>query len=70
MKQMEAGKAAILVAVEPVVGAAIGIVFFRESCDTGKILGMALILVAILLLNLPARASKRKLTCGNGGEMV
>lgn len=70
LKQMEAGKAAILVAVEPVVGAAIGIVFFRESCDTGKILGMALILVAILLLNLPARASKRKLTCGNGGEMV
>ena len=56
LQRMEPGRAAILVTVEPLVGAVIGITVFRESADGWRILGMALILTAILLLNLPKKA--------------
>ncbi|MDO4477403.1 MAG: DMT family transporter [Lachnospiraceae bacterium] len=47
---VESGKAAILVAVEPLVGAVIGMTVFRESHDLIKILGIGLILCAIMML--------------------
>ncbi len=50
---MEAGRAAILVAVEPLVGALIGILVFREDHGPLKLLGILLILAAVVLLNLP-----------------
>lgn len=51
LQRMESGKAAILVAVEPLVGAVLGMTFFHESKSFPKIVGIILILGAILLLN-------------------
>ena len=51
LQHMEAGKAAILVAVEPVVGAVIGMTVFREPHDPYKLIGIVLIISAILILN-------------------
>lgn len=52
LQRMDSGKAAILVAVEPLVGAVLGMTLFHESVDPQKIIGITLILAAILLLNL------------------
>ncbi len=51
LSRMEAGRAAILATVEPLVGAVVGIVYFQESHDVVKLTGMALIFGAIVLLN-------------------
>ena len=51
LQRMESGRAAILVAVEPLVGAVIGMTVFHESHDLLKLIGIALILGAIVLLN-------------------
>lgn len=56
LERMEPGRAAILVTVEPLVGAVIGMTVYRESCDAWRILGILLILSAIVLLNLPKKA--------------
>ena len=50
MERMASGKAAILVAVEPVVGSLVGMLFFHDSFDATKILGIVLIVSAIILL--------------------
>lgn len=55
LARMESSKAAILVAVEPLVGAVIGMTLFHESRDLPKIIGIILILAAIVLMNLPSR---------------
>lgn len=55
LERMESGRAAILVAVEPLVGAVIGMTVFHESHDLLKLIGIALILGAIILLNLKCR---------------
>lgn len=47
----QAGKAAILATLEPFVASFIGIVCFREAITLFKLLGMAAIFAAILLLN-------------------
>lgn len=52
---VEGGRASIIASVEPVVAAAIGFLFFEEGMPPAKLLGMALVLCAILLLNLPQR---------------
>lgn len=51
LQRMESGKAALLVAVEPVVGAAVGMTVFREPHELLKLLGIALIIAAIAVLN-------------------
>lgn len=51
LKRMEPSKAAILVAIEPVVGAVIGIFLFREPHDLLKITGIVFIIAAIIILN-------------------
>lgn len=51
LARMESGRAAILVAVEPLIGAVIGMVFYREDCSPAKLAGILLILGAILVLN-------------------
>lgn len=61
LERMESGKAAILVAVEPLVGAVIGMTVFRESCGAVKLMGIALILTAIVLLNLPDQHTRTKI---------
>lgn len=55
LKEMESAKAAVLVAVEPLVGTAIGMLFYNENADIPKIVGIAVILAAIIILNLPSR---------------
>ena len=52
LKRMETSKAAILVAVEPVVGAVIGMTVYHEPHNFLKILGILLILLSILILNI------------------
>ena len=51
LAKMESGKAAILVAVEPLVGALLGMTLYGESRDIAKIIGILLILTAIVLLS-------------------
>lgn len=51
LRRLDSGKAAILVAVEPLVGAVIGMTAFHETKSIGKLIGICLILSAIVLLN-------------------
>lgn len=60
LNRMESGKAAILVAVEPLVGAVIGMTVFRESHDPMKLIGICLIIAAIFVLNLNAEKTVKK----------
>ena len=55
LRYAEAGKAAILATIEPFVAALLGICVFREAIILYKLLGMAAIFFAILLLNRPAK---------------
>lgn len=55
LQRMDSGRAAILVAVEPLVGAVLGMVLYREPHDLPKLAGILLILAAILLLNRPEK---------------
>ena len=52
LENLESGKAAILVAVEPLVGSVIGMTFLNESHNVLKITGVFLILISIILLNI------------------
>lgn len=51
LTRMDSGRASLLVAVEPLVGALVGILVFRESCGAGKLAGVALILGAVCVLS-------------------
>lgn len=55
LRWAEAGKAAILATAEPFVAALIGILIFHEAVTPFKLLGMAAIFAAILLLNRPEK---------------
>ncbi|MBQ6265019.1 MAG: EamA family transporter [Clostridia bacterium] len=59
LEKLESGKAAILVAVEPLVGAVIGMVFLNESHNISKIAGIILILISIVLLNINFKEVKK-----------
>lgn len=52
LEQVEAGKAAVLATVEPAVAALFSVMLYHEPLSAAKIGGMALIFLAILLLNL------------------
>jgi drug/metabolite transporter (DMT)-like permease len=49
---MEAGKASILATVEPLVATIVGVALFNETLTVVKVIGMAMIFVAIVLLNI------------------
>ena len=51
LQRMDSGRASLLVAVEPLVGALVGILVFREACGIWKLLGVALILGAVCVLS-------------------
>lgn len=57
LQYAEAGKAAILATLEPFVAALLGIGLYHEEVTVYKLLGMAAIFAAILLLNRPAKKS-------------
>lgn len=58
LARVDAGRASILASIEPVVAALVGVLFFHEGLRADKLAGMALVLGAIALLNLPAREQK------------
>lgn len=60
LQRMDSCKASILVAVEPLVGAVLGMCFYGESHEIIKIIGIVLILAAIVVLNLPTRNPSRR----------
>ena len=51
LKRIEAGKAAIMATVEPMVATIIGVVVFSEAMDVASIIGIVLIILAIAILN-------------------
>ncbi len=51
LEHVEAGRASILATIEPFVAAAVGVLFFAEPLTLTKACGMALILAAIVVLN-------------------
>lgn len=57
LAHMEASRAAILATIEPLVGALLGILAYGESAGMVKILGMALIFGAVIVLNRKVKAS-------------
>lgn len=58
LSKMESSKAAIIVAVEPLVGAVMGMTFYNEEKSITKIIGITLILLAIVLLNIKNKDNK------------
>ena len=55
LKGLDTGKAGIIAAVEPLVGALLGMTVYGETHSALKITGTALIFAAIIILNLPAK---------------
>ena len=55
LKRVEPSRAAILVAVEPLVASLLGIFAYGEGHDFPKVLGIVFVLGAILLLNAPKK---------------
>ena len=56
LRHVEAGKAAILATIEPFVATLLGILAYHEAVTPYKLLGMAAILGAVVLLNRPERS--------------
>lgn len=54
---VEAGKAAVMASVEPVVATIVGIIVFREKFSSQNAFGVLLVLGAIVLLNIRRRKS-------------
>lgn len=59
LQSLENSKAAILVAVEPLVGAIIGMTVYHESRGLQKIIGIICISCGIILLNLPDKKAEK-----------
>ena len=55
LKYLETSRAAILATVEPLVASLLGIFAYGESTGILKLAGMALILLAVVLVNLPSK---------------
>lgn len=58
IQHMEAGKASILAAGEPVAAMIMGVVFFDENPTIFALLGLAVTLVALTVLSLPERGKE------------
>ncbi len=59
LRYTEAGQASVMASLEPVTAAVLGAVFFKESMPAFKLLGMALVIGAIALINIgPKKARK------------
>ena len=59
LQNAEAGKASILSTIEPFVATLLGICLYHEEITLYKLLGMAAIFAAIMLLNRPVKAAKQ-----------
>lgn len=58
LARMESARAAITVAVEPLVGAVIGMTFYHENSSPARLIGIALILSALVVLNVKKPSEK------------
>lgn len=56
LQTLEPGTAAVLVTVEPLVGALIGMVVYHENHSCFKLLGIALILASIIMLSVKSKS--------------
>ena len=57
LRSVEASKAGILATIEPMVATLIGILVFSEPMTLSSGIGMLMILIAVILLNMPSKAS-------------
>lgn len=58
-KGLEASRVTIIASVETVVAALIGVLVFREAMGPGKLLGIALVLASIAVMNAPSSDSPK-----------
>lgn len=58
LEHMESSKASILASVEPVVSALFGVFVFHESISVWGVLGIAMVLGAIVILNVKLKKAK------------
>ena len=59
LSKMDAGKASILVSIELVAEATIGLIVFHEPLSAVSVMGIALVLSAIAILNLRRHGSRK-----------
>ena len=59
LKHIEASRAAMLTTIEPLVTCVAGFVFFHESMGIIKLLGIAFIIVAIIILNYTGHGKRK-----------
>jgi drug/metabolite transporter (DMT)-like permease len=59
LRGLDTGKAGIIAAIEPLVGALLGMTVYGEPRTALKIAGIALVFTAIILLNLPSKAQDK-----------
>lgn len=59
LAHMENGKAAILATAELLMGSVVGIGLYHEPCTASKLLGLALIIGAVVMLNIPHKEASR-----------
>jgi len=62
VRQVEAGRAAVVASVEPVVGAALAAIFLGERLDLLQAVGMILVLSAAILVQIPAGSRRKRPT--------
>lgn len=60
LANVEAGKAAIMAMIEPLMAAIVGIAVFGETLTIGALLGMICVFLAILILNLSHSSKEEK----------
>ena len=58
LEHMESSKASILASVEPVVSALFGVIVFHEYLSLWGVLGIAMVLGAIVVLNLRKKSAE------------
>jgi drug/metabolite transporter (DMT)-like permease len=58
MTGMETGKASVLASTEPVVATLMGILIYKEAMPPLSILGVALVIGAIVVLNIKAPTNR------------
>ncbi|MBQ8165266.1 MAG: EamA family transporter [Clostridia bacterium] len=61
LEKLESSKASIIASVEPVVGTIMGMIFFDQFPDVWGYIGIALVIGAIVMLNVKFRAKEKSI---------
>ena len=61
LRHMDAGKASVIATAEPLVATIVSVFYYHESFTAAKVLGIALILIAVTLLNFPESKNNTEL---------